>query len=62
MKYGDLYRQIELRERKSEHKNNLIAEKALEHYLKMINEKELPHRITGDFVEDLLYNYFLIKY
>lgn len=61
MKYQDFCRQIELREDKSNYKNNVIAEKVLSEYLDKIEKSDISYRITGNFIEDLIYNYFLIK-
>lgn len=57
MKYEDFYRQIQLREKKPNLKNELIAKKVL---LKL-SKKDLPYPIIEQFSESLLYNYFYLK-
>lgn len=60
MKYTDFCKQAELRERKPEQKNNLIAEEFISKYLEKICKNALLYQI-GNPIEDLLYEYFLLK-
>ena len=61
MKYEYLCRQWNLREKRSEYKNNLIAKEILLKYLEKIKETELPYQITSNAIDSLIYNYFYIK-
>ena len=58
MNYNDLSRLYRQRERKTNEKDNEIAKKVLLEFSKKHN---LLHPITGNYIEDLLYNYFLVK-
>lgn len=60
MKYKDFYEQEELRERKPEQKNNLIAEGFISKFLEMTYRNELLYQ-TGNPIEDLLYEFFSLK-
>ncbi len=59
MKYKDFYEQEELRERKPEQKNNLIAEEFILKFLEMTyrDREELLYQ-TGNPIEELLYDFF----
>lgn len=61
MKYEDLCKQWNLREKRSENKNSLIAKEVLLKYLEKIKETELPYQITNNAINSLIYNYFYIK-
>ena len=62
MKYKDFYEQEELRERKPEQKNNLIAEEFILKFLEMTyrDREELLYQ-TGNPIEELLYDFFSLK-
>lgn len=58
MNFRDLQRQYNIKETKTTEKDNEFAKKVLIEYMK--NHK-LPQTITGNYIEDLLYIYFLLK-
>ena len=58
MNYTDLSKLYEKREQKANEQDNKIAGKVLLEFSKKYN---LPNHITGNHIEDLLYNYFLLK-
>ena len=62
MKYKDFYEQEELRERKPEQKNNLIAEEFILKFLEMTyrDREELLYQ-TGNPIEELLYDFFSLN-
>lgn len=60
MKYIDYCRQFELRETIPGNKNLLIAYDVICEYLKEVKKNDLSIR-TGNYIEDLLYEYFAVK-
>lgn len=60
MKYKEFCKQAELRERKSDQKDNLIAKQFISEYLEKTCKNELFSQ-TGNPIDDLLYEYFLLK-
>lgn len=58
MNFRDLQRQYNIKEAKTTAKDNEFAKQILIEYMK---KHKLVHPITGNYIEDLLHNYFLSK-
>lgn len=58
MNFRDLQRQYNIKETKTTVKDNEFVKQILIEYMK---KHKLVHPITGNYIEDLLHNYFLLK-
>ena len=61
MNYENILTQEEVREENPNCEERVISDSILDEYTKINSSHSLPHESTGDPLEDLLYNYFLIK-
>lgn len=61
MTYEDFLKQEELRETQPNFKENSVAMSVLLEYLEKSSTHKFPYQNTLNFIESLLYNYFLIK-
>lgn len=61
MTLQNLFNQAELREQYSSNMEYATASKVLIEFFETCSNKEKPYVDTGNYVEDLLYNYFLLK-